>query len=167
MNKALLGIVLVALVGLAGCAGFSGADQSPTDETVDIENESAGATNVTQRINVEVTETTAGEELSEVGATYPRDRFVVDAAQHEDVTLGVDTNGDGAFDESFTGTNISGVNNNAYSFDITLETDYTLRSGDVVGVEYPDVDNPTEPGEYTVETHLNGRQTSNATVTVE
>ncbi|WP_436902293.1 hypothetical protein [Halovenus halobia] len=80
---------------------------------------------------------------------------------------GVDTDDDGEIDREFETEVISGVNNNAYSFDVTMDTNYTLQTGDVVLVEYPDVDNPDEPGEYTVETRLNDQQMADATVSIE
>jgi len=166
VKKPLLAVGLVVLVGLSGCSALPGTDQPGTDEGVDIEDSSAGATNVTQSVQIEVSDAAASEELTEVGVTYPRDRFVVDAAQHEDIVVGVDTDGDGTVEESFDDTHVSGVNNNAFSFDITLDTGYTLQSGDTVMVEYPAVANPEEPGDYTVQTRLNGRQTANATVTI-
>jgi len=45
--------------------------------------------------------------------------------------------------------------------------DDTLEEGDVVVVRYPAVDNPDEPGEYTVETRLNGERAANAMVTIQ
>jgi hypothetical protein len=62
---------------------------------------------------------------------------------------------------------VSGVNNNEYSFDVTLDTDYTLQEGDVVVVRYPAVDNPAEPGDYEVELRLNDGRTETVTVTIE
>ncbi|WP_324756814.1 hypothetical protein [Haloarcula montana] len=167
MNRPLLAVGLVVLVGLAGCSTLSGAGQPATDGGVELEDNRTGATGVTQSIAIEVTDARAGEELTEIGATYPRDRFVVDSAQHEAVAVGVDTDGDGEIEEAFDESHVSGVNNNAFSFDITLDTGYTLQSGDTVMIEYPTVSNPTEPGEYTVETRLNGQQAGNATVSIE
>jgi len=54
----------------------------------------------------------------------------------------------GGRDRRFDESHVSGVNNNAYSFDVTLDMDDTLEEGDVVVVRYPAVDNPDEPGEY-------------------
>lgn len=167
MNKTLLTVVVVALITLAGCSALPGSDQPDVDSGVDIEDNSSGATDVTQSIGIEVDETTGGEEWTEIGATYPRDHFTVDAAQHDQIQLGVDTDGDGESEETFNETHISGVNNNAFSFVVTLDTGYTLESGDVVMVEYPAIDNPSEPGEYTVEVGLNDHQTTNATVAIE
>lgn len=119
-----------------------------------------------QTLRLTVNETTAGSELSAFGATYPRDRFVVDSAQHDALFVGVDTDGDGTVEREFDETNVSGVNNNAYSFDVTLDTGYTLEAGDTVVVRYPAVDNPDEAGEYDVEVGLNGQQRANSTVTI-
>jgi hypothetical protein len=62
---------------------------------------------------------------------------------------------------------ISGANNNDFSFTIELDTGYTLVEGDTVLVEYPAVDNPSEPGEYEVEVSVNEVQTATATITIE
>ena len=167
MNNPLRTIGLIMVVALAGCSGLPAADGPDADNGTGIENDTAGATAVTQSLGITVDETTAGEELSEIGATYPRDEFVVSAAQHDGIAIAVDTDGDGTADRTFNETHISGVNNNAYCFDITLETGYTLQSGDVVTVEYPAIDNPSEPGDYTVELRLNDRQTANATAVIE
>lgn len=53
------------------------------------------------------------------------------------MTLGVDTNGDGEVDREFNESAISGVNNNDYSFTLSLDTDYTLDAGNTVVVRYP------------------------------
>ncbi len=158
----------VAVIALAGCSGVPGAgsDGTGTDPGVDVESNDTGATNVTQSVVIEVEETAEGEELSAIGATYPRDRFTVRAAQHDQIGIGVDSDGDGEVERRFNETNISGVNNNAYSFDVTLDTGYALSSGDTVVVEYPAVDNPTESGQYTVGTRLNDRPAANATVAI-
>jgi hypothetical protein len=163
VNRTLLAVGVVAMVGLAGCAGLTG---DGADDGVQPETNGTDATGVTYAVGIEVDETTAGSEWTEIGATYPREEFVVDAAGHENITLGVDTDGDEESERSFDETHVSGVNNNAYSFDVTLDTDYTLESGDVVMVEYPDVTNPGEPDEYTVEVGLNGEQTANSTVVI-
>lgn len=122
---------------------------------------------MTHTISVEITEKRAGEELSEIDATYPRDVFIVNAAQHEDVPISVDTDGDGQVEKEFNETTISGVNNNAYSYTVTLETGYTLQAGDVVTIAYPTIDHPADPGTYTVETQVNGQAAANKTVTIE
>lgn len=167
MNRTVLTVGVVALVALAGCSGLLGSEQSEVGDNITLEDDSSGAENVTQSIGIEVDESTAGEELTEIGATYPRDNFTVHAAQHDEIRLGVDTDGDGESEQTFNESHVSGVNNNAYSVDVALETGYTLESGDVVMLEYPGVDNPTESGDYTVEIRLNDHQTSNATLTVE
>jgi hypothetical protein len=167
VNRALLTVGLVAMIALAGCAGLPGSGQPDSDDGVNIEDNSSGATNITQAVSLQVDDTVAGQELTEIGATYPREDFVVRAAQHDQIVLGVDSDGDGDVEHRFNETHISGVNNNAYSFDMTLDTGYTLESGDVVMIEYPGIDNPSEAGEYTVEIRLNDRQTANATVSIE
>lgn len=167
VNRTLLVVATIALVALAGCSGLPGGDQSGVDDGVSVEDDSTGATNVTQSVGIEVTESTAGEELTHVGATYPRDDFSVGSAQHDAIEVTVDADGDGETERTFTGANVSGVNNNDYSFDVTLETGYPLESGDVVTVEYPTVSNPSEPGNYTVEVRLNEEQSTNATVAID
>lgn len=162
-------VAVVSLVGLSGCAGFLGGDGSDLNGngTVDVEDTEANATNVDQTLRVTVDDSTAGSDWTEIGATYPRGAFTVDTAQHENISLGVDTNGDDQVDREFNETHISGVNNNEYSFDITLDTDYTLEAGDTVMVEYPAIDNPSEAGEYEIEIRVNDQQTTNSTVTIE
>jgi hypothetical protein len=167
VNKALLTIGLVMIIALAGCAGLPGSDQQNSDTGVTIEDDSSGATNVTQAVSLEVDDASAGQEFTEIGATYPREDFVVRAAQHDQIVLGVDSDGDGHVEHRFNETHISGVNNNAYSFDITLETGYTLETGDVVKIEYPAINNPSQPGEYTVEMRLNDGHSVNTTVQIE
>lgn len=127
----------------------------------------ANATGVTQTVRLSADDATAGSEWHSLSVEYPREHFTVESAQHENVSLGVDTDDDGAVDEQFNETHVSGVNNNAYSFTVELDTGYALEAGDVVVVEYPTVDNPAEPGNYTVEATLNDEQTSNDTITVE
>jgi len=166
VNKLLRTVGLVVIIATAGCSGLPASDAPATNETT-IENDTAGATNVTQSIGISVDESAAGAELTAIGATYPRDEFVVSAAQHEQISIGVDTDGDGTTDRTFNETHISGVNNNAYSFDITLDTGYTLQAGDIVTVGYPALDTPQEPGTYTVELRVNDQQTTNATVDIE
>jgi len=172
VNRTALAVGLAVLVALGGCSAFSGgssggAETTASDEQVEVADAEAGATGVNQTLRITVDEAAAGDELTEVGATYPRDEFVVDSAQHDAILLGVDTDGDGEIDRQFDESHISGVNNNAYSFDVTVDTDYTLQQGDVVVLRYPAVDNPDEPGTYTVETRLNGAQAANASVTIE
>lgn len=161
------------MVSLAGCSALTGGGQSdggettvPTEQAV-VEDDDANATAVGQTLRITANETTADSELTAVGATYPREHFTVHAAGHENVSVGVDTNGDGELDERFNETHVSGVNNNAYSFDVTLDTDYTLAAGDTVVVDYPAVDNPADPGEYEVQIRLNDEQNATGTVAIE
>ena len=173
MNRTIIAVALAATVALAGCSAVLPGDQSGPESTatpeegIAIENSSAGATDVNQTLRIDVTESMAGAELTELGATYPRDRFAVDAAQHEAIVLGVDTDDDGEIDREFNETHISGVNNNEFSFDITLDTGYTLQAGDTIVLGYPEVSNPDEPGEYDVEIRVNGGSDATATVTIE
>lgn len=166
MRRTTLAVGLVVLVGLSGCSLLTGDDPAPGGQAT-IESNETDATNVTQSLRIEVNETVAGSEWTEIGATYPRERFVVDAAQHEAIGLGVDTDGDGEMNREFNETHVSGVNNNAYSFTIGLDTGYTLQEGDVVMVTYPDVDNPSEPGTYDVEVRLNDQQTASTPLEIE
>lgn len=155
---------------MAGCSAISGGDGgTPTvaDEQVTVADAEPGATNVNQTLKITVNESTNGSELEEIGATYPRDNFSVDSASHSAVYLGVDTDGDGEVEETFNESHVSGVNSNEYSFDVTLDTDYTLESGDTVVLRYPEVDNPDEPGTYDVEIRLNGEQSTTGNVTIE
>jgi hypothetical protein len=167
VRRILLVVALVSIVALSGCAALDGGSPDGTPDDVAIENDDPGATNVTQTLRIDVNETTADSELTAIGATYPRENFTVDAAQHDQIEIGVDTDGDGETEEGFNETHISGVNNNAYSFDITLDTGYTLQEGDTVIVSYPAVDNPSEPGDYEVEIRLNDEQTATDTVSIE
>lgn len=182
MRKQLLVLGLVALVALAGCSALQDGDQPGVDSDDEIGGETlsfpvedgisngdsdSGATNVSYAVGIEVSDSVAGENLSAVGATYPRENFTVHSAQHEDIIVGVDTDDDGEIDREFEEGTVSGVNNNAFSFDVTLDTDYTLQSGDVVVIEYPDVDNPAESGSYTVGTRLNDQETADVTVGIE
>ncbi|WP_336326763.1 hypothetical protein [Halovenus sp. HT40] len=186
MRKKLLVLGVVALIALAGCSGLGGdqpdveenSDDQPeesdepdpsstADEGVDTDNSTTAAENVSYAVGIEVNESVAGQELDAIGATYPRENFTVEAAQHDEILLGIDTDDDGEIDRGFEEGVVSGVNNNAYSFDVTMDANYTLQTGDVVMIEYPDVNNPDEPGEYTVETRLNDQQMADATVLIE
>ncbi len=170
MRRTLVAVALAVLVATAGCASFGGSsdtDAEPTSGVVAPSDSAANATAVNQTIRLSVDDSTAGSEWTSLSVAYPRENFTVESAHHENVSLGVDTNDDGAPEETFNESHISGVNNNAYSFTVELDTGYTLASGDVVVVEYPAVDNPAEPGNYTVEVTLNDEQTANGTVTVE
>jgi hypothetical protein len=160
------------MIALTGCSALptgqsNGDGPSVSDEQVTVEDRSAGATGVNQTLRITADETAAGSELSAIGATYPRDNFTVGSAQHEAISIGVDTDGDGELDRTFNETHISGVNNNEYSFDVTLDTGSTLEAGDTVVVRYPATDNPSEAGDYEVEVRLNDQQTETAAVTIE
>lgn len=168
MNRTLLAVGIVAVVALAGCsASLGGGDSPAVDSGVDAADNTTGATNVTHSVGIEVDEATAGAELTAIGATYPRENFFVDSAQHDQIRIGVDRDGDGEADRTFDERNVSGANNNDFSYDVTLDTGYTLQTGDVVMVEYPAIDNPEEPGEYVVQVRLNDRQTANASIQIE
>jgi len=160
------------MVALAGCSALtggadSGAETTVSDDRIAVEDDSAGATGVNQTLRMTVTETTNDSEWAGIGATYPRENFTVNSAQHEEVVLGVDTDDDGELEETFDESHVSGVNNNAYSFDVTLDTDYTLQQGDVVVVRYPAIENPERAGDYDVEVRLNDQQTATGTVSIE
>ena len=172
MKRPIVVIAVAVLITLAGCSAVLPGDQSNSETTTESEgiavaNSSSGATNVNQSLRIAVDESMAGAELTELGATYPRDRFTVESAQHSGIGLGVDTNGDGEIDREFNETHISGVNNNEFSFDITLDTGYTLQEGDTIVLGYPAVGNPSEPGEYDVEIRVNGESAATGTITVE
>lgn len=173
MRRTVLAVLLVAMVAPAGCSAVpgggagDGGDASTPEEGVAVGDDAPGATDVNQTLRVEVGEDLAGSEWTEVGATYPREAFTVDSAAHEEIVLGVDTDGDGEIDRRFNETHVSGVNNNAYSFDVTLDTGYTLQEGDVIVLGYPAVDNPSDPGEYEVNLRVNGQETTTATITIE
>lgn len=102
-----------------------------------------------------------------MSAVYPRGSFTVRPAQHEKIEIGVDVTLDGTPDQEFEASDISGVNNNDYSFTIELDTDYTLQRGDAVVVDYPAIDNPDEPGEYEVELSVNEQQSTMATLSIK
>lgn len=180
MKRSILIVAVVAMVSLSGCAAVSDLGASG-DENVELpdgpadvggahvqtSDNATDATNVNYTMRVAVDESTAESELSSVGATFPRDRFLVDSAKHEAVSVGIDENGDGTVDRTFEASAVSGVNNNDYSFDVTLDTDYTLQQGDVVVVQYPAITNPAETGEYPVAVRLNDdqqRSTGNVTI---
>lgn len=173
MRRTLIAVALAVLVATSGCAAFGGGDgdggtaTAGTDDVVDVADDSANASSVNQTMRLSANESVAGSEWESLSASYPREEFTVHSAQHGNVSLGVDTDGDGDLEREFNETHVSGVNNNEYSFTIELDTDYTLEAGDVVVVEYPAVDNPEDSGEYTVEVSVNENQTENATLTVE
>jgi len=152
----------VSVATLAGCSSDSGGGG---EETVELDDNEAGETDVSQRLRIPVEESVAGQTLDTVSASYPRDRFVVDSASHDAISLGIDQGDTGTTDEEFEADVISGVNNNDYSFTVTVDTGYELSTGDVVVLNYPAVTNPDEPGEYEVTVGLN--DTIETTVTVQ
>lgn len=152
------------MTALAGCSSGGNADDD--EEPVEPADNSAGA-RTSQSLQLTVGEDLSEPEWQSVSASYPRDQFTVQSAQHEEIGLGVDVSGDGNADEEFGADTISGVNNTDFSFTIELDTGYTLMEGDTVLVEYPAVDNPTDPGEYEVEVSVNEVQTAAATVSIE
>lgn len=154
-------------IALAGCSTNSenGNGETEDGQGVDPADESPGARSE-QSLRLTIGEDLAGSEWQSIGATYPRDRFTVQSAQHEDIFLGVDTSGDGTADEEFGSDAISGVNNNDFSFTIEVDSGYTLSDGDTLLVDYPAIDNPNEAGEYEVELTINEVQTGTVTVTI-
>ncbi|MXR50346.1 hypothetical protein GRX03_01810 [Halovenus sp. WSH3] len=179
MNRRLLVVGVVAVLALAGCAGLGGesepANEQPSEDAgssvvetgVRAANATAGATNVTYAVGIEVTEAAAGEDLSNVGATLPQGAFTVDPIRNDEILIGIDTDGDGTIDRGFQESAVDSVDNTDNSFDVRMSSEYTLQAGDVVLVQHPDIDNPGQPGEYTVETRLNGQQTDEDTVLIE
>lgn len=168
MRRLLLIATVAVLVSTAGCAGLGGESSDPAsdDSTVESDDPAVNATESNQTVQIAANESVAGSQWESVDVTYPRENFTVDSAQHEDILLGVDTNDDGELEQELNETHISGVNNNAYSFTIELDTEYTFETGDQIVVEYPAVDNPAEPGEYTLEVTLNEEQTETGTITI-
>ncbi|RKD93564.1 hypothetical protein [Halopiger aswanensis] len=177
MRRLLLVVALAALVSVAGCSGFGGETAAPSSDadgtlevagngTVDTQNRTTDATATNQTVQIEANESVAGSEWESLSVTYPREHFTVESAQHDEIALGVDTNGDGSIDREFNETHVSGVNNNDYSFTVELDAEYALEAGDVIVAEYPAVDNPSEPGEYVVEVALNEAQTVEGTITI-
>jgi len=163
-RTALAGAATALATALAGCS--SGGDSNDNQQPVEPADNSAGE-RTSQSLRLTVGEDLAGSEWQSVSATYPRDQFVVQSAQHEEIGLSVDTSGDGNANEEFGSGVISGANNNDFSFTIELDTGYTLEQGNTVLVEYPAVDNPSDPGEYEVELSVNEVQTTTATITIE
>jgi len=171
VRQILIAVALAVLVSTAGCAAFGGGgDAGPATSdggVVEANDPAADATGVNQTVRLSADESVAGSEWTSLSVAYPRENFTVESAQHGNVSLGVDTDDDGEVDERYNESHVSGVNNNAYSFTVELDTGYELSTGDVVVVEYPAVDNPAEPGNYTVTATLNDEQTTNGTVVVE
>ncbi|MGQ4554589.1 hypothetical protein [Halobellus sp. GM3] len=144
------------------CGRTGGGDG--TDVT--LEDDSTGAAGA-QTLRIPAGESIADQSLSSVSATYPPDRFFVDGASHDSIPVGVDRDGDGELEEEFGSDAISGANNNDYSFAVTMETDVEPAAEDVVGLEYPAVENPGNPGEYDVEVSLNDERETSVAVAVE
>jgi hypothetical protein len=167
MKKILLAVCVAALVAVAGCGGNGGSDQAGIDRGIDIDDNSAGAANVTHGIGVEVGGMIAGSGLTEITATYPEGQFVVGSAQPDEIVIRIDADGDSESERTINGSQITSVDTADNSFTLTLDSDDTLQSGYIVLVEYPAITNPDEPGEYTVEVRLNGRQTSEVTAVIE
>ena len=163
-RTALAGAATTLAAALAGCS--SGGNNNDDQNPVEPDDNTAGE-RTSQSLRLTVGEDLADSEWQSVSATYPRDQFVVQPAQHEAIGLGVETSGNGNADEEFDASAISGVNNNDFSFTIELDTDYMLMEGDTLLVEYPAIDNPSEPGEYEVEMTVNDVQTATATITIE
>lgn len=170
MRQTVVAVAVIVLVSLAGCSAIGGGsaeDGSADGPVVEAADPSVNATDVDQTARFEVDESSAGEEWESFAVRYPRDRFSVGGAKHAEVEYGVDTDGDGDVDREFDESSVSGVNNNAYSFTLTLDTGYTLEEGDVVVVRYPSVDNPSKPGDYDVRVTLNDGQNATGTLTIE
>ncbi|WP_144902233.1 hypothetical protein [Halobellus captivus] len=166
---------VTAIAATAGCSSLSGSSDEPgngggdgasTEESVSLHRDDPDASGA-QTLRVPVSEAIAGQTLGAVSATYPRDRFVVDSASHDAITVGVDRTGDGSLDEEFGSDAISGANNNEYSFTVSMDTEYELRQGDVVALEYPAVRNPDESDEYEVTVGLNDQQEATTSVVIE
>ncbi|MXR41536.1 hypothetical protein GRX01_09320 [Halobaculum sp. WSA2] len=171
MRRAIAVVTLAVLVSLAGCSaapgGGSAGDGGATEaDGVVAADASTGASDVEHTVRFSADESDAGSEWESLTVEYPREHFTVDSVSHGDVTFGVDTNGDGDVDREFNESAISGVNNNDYSFTLSLDTDYTLDADDTVVVRYPAVDNPDQPGEYEISVTLNGARTTTETFTV-
>ena len=147
-------------------SGNNETTASGGNRTVVADNTSTTATDTNYTVLIAANESLAGSELESLSVTYPRENFTVDSAQHEEILLGVDTDGDDVADRTFNETHVSGINTNDYSFTIELDAEYALEADDVIGVMYPAVDNPAEPGEYEVEVTLNEAQTATVPVTI-
>lgn len=176
MQRTLVAVTLAVLISTAGCAAFGGGgdaggggggEGAATDDVVVAGDTETNASGVNQTVRMSADESTAGDDWTSLSVTYPRDNFTVESAKHENVSFGVDTDADGDLETTFNGTHVSGVNTNDYSFTLELDTDYELEPGDEVVVEYPAVDNPEEPGNYSVEVVLNEDQTANGSIIVE
>lgn len=151
---------------VAGCSSDGNDTEDNPEKPVELVDNTAGKRSG-QSLRLTIGEEVVGAEWQSVSATYARDQFTVQSAQHEDIRLGVDTSGNGNTDQEFDASVISGVNTNDFSFTVELDTDYTLAEDDTVIVEYPAVDNPSEPGEYEIETSVNEVRTATTTITIE
>jgi len=167
VRKTLVAIALAALVATAGCSAFGGGGDgdAPGGDAVEAANPATNET-AAYAVSAPVGDDAAGGQWESLSVEYPRENFTVDAAQHDELELGVDTDDDGEVERELNETHVSGVNNNAYSFTVELDTDYTLESGDELHVTYPNVANPAEPGNYTVSVTVDDDATTNATVTI-
>ena len=165
-RRTVLATTAVSLTtAVAGCSSDGPDTEDDPVNPVELADNTAGERS-SQSLRLTIGDDLTGTEWQSVGATYPRDQFRVQSAQHEDIGLGANTSGDGNADREFDAGVISGVNNNDFSFTVEVDTDYTLAEGDTVVVEYPAVDNPSEPGDYEVETSVNEVQTATTTVTI-
>lgn len=153
------------MTAVAGCSSGGDDGDDDAEKPVELADNTAGERSG-QSLRLTIGEDLSGAEWRSVSATYPRDQFTVQSAQHEKIGLGIDTSGNGTIDQEFDASVISGVNNNDFSFTIELDTGYTLAADDTVIVEYPAVDNPSEPGEYEVETSVNEGQTTTTTIMI-
>lgn len=145
------------------------AAESLQSDLVVAENTTPGASDVVHSTVVEVDEA-AGTELDELIVEYPQEEVDLSTSQHEDVlTIGVDTDSDGADEQSFDSDDISGIgtNNDNSRLTVTLDTGYTLSEGDRVTLRYEGADNPDSAGEYNVTVRLNDpEQTNEGTLVV-
>lgn len=167
MRKTLVAVALAALVATAGCSAFGGGGdgEAPSDDPIEVENPATNETSA-YAVNASVGDEVADSEWESLSVEYPRENFTVSSAQHDELDLGVDTDDDSEVERELNETHVSGVNNNAYSFTVELDTDYTLESGDELHVTYPNVDNPDEAGNYTVAVTVNDASTTNVTVRI-
>lgn len=133
------------------------------------ENATPGASDVVHSTVVEVDEA-AGTTLEELIVEYPKEEVDLSTTQHDEIiTIGVDTDRDGAFEQSFDADDVSGIgtNDDNSRLSLTLDTSYTLSEGDRLTVRYEGGDNPDSAGEYNVTVTLNDpAQTEEGTLVV-
>lgn len=145
------------------------ADDGLQSDLVVAENTTPGASDVVHSTVIEVDEA-AGTTLDELIVDYPKEPVDLSTTQHEEIiTIGVDTDGDGAFEQSFDSDDVSGIgtNDDNSRLSLTLDTDYTLSEGDRLTVRYEGGDNPDSVGEYNVSVTLNDpAQTEEGTLVV-